>query len=80
MVFITDNFTVHTNIIPAELETELYRWMGISSSTHGLGISTRFNAGLQLTPPIIFYTELQLLSNDTWRLIVNHSVQLGTLQ
>jgi MuDR family transposase len=36
-----------------------------------------FNAGLQLTPLVMFYTELQLLSNDIWRLMVNHSVQLG---
>jgi hypothetical protein len=26
----------------------------------------------------MFYTELQLLSNDTWSLMVNHSVQPGT--
>jgi hypothetical protein len=54
----TDNFTMHTDITLAKLETELYRWMGILSSTHGLEILTRFNAGLQLTPPVMFYTEL----------------------
>jgi hypothetical protein len=37
---------VHTDITLAELETELYRWMRILSSTHGLEISARFNAGL----------------------------------
>jgi hypothetical protein len=63
MVFITQkkaigNFTVHTDITLAELETELYRWMRILSSTHSLEISVKFNAGLQLTPPIMFYTEL----------------------
>jgi hypothetical protein len=42
----TDNFTVHTDITLAELETELYRWMGILSSTHDLEISARFNARL----------------------------------
>jgi hypothetical protein len=42
----TDNFTVHTDITLAELETELYRWMGILSSIHDLEISVRFNAGL----------------------------------
>jgi hypothetical protein len=42
----------------AELETEIYRWMKILSSTHGLEISMRFNAGLQLTPLVMFYTEL----------------------
>jgi hypothetical protein len=54
----TDNFTVHTDITLAKLETELYRWMGISSSTHGLEISARFNVELQLTPSVMFYTEL----------------------
>jgi hypothetical protein len=54
----TDNFTVHTDITLGELEIELYRWMGISSSTHGLEISARFNVGLQLTHPVMFYTEL----------------------
>jgi hypothetical protein len=54
----TDNFMVHTDITLAELETELYRWMGILSSTHGLEISSRFNTGLELTPPVIFYTKL----------------------
>jgi hypothetical protein len=33
---VTDNFMVRTDITLVELETELYRWMGISSSTHGL--------------------------------------------
>jgi hypothetical protein len=42
----TDNFTVHTDITLNELETELYRWMGISSSTYSLEISARFNVGL----------------------------------
>jgi hypothetical protein len=55
---IIGNFTVHTDITLAELETELYRWMGISSTTHGLEISARFNARLQLTLLVIFYTEL----------------------
>jgi hypothetical protein len=40
------NFTMHTDITLAELETELYRWKRISSSTHGLEISARFNVGL----------------------------------
>jgi hypothetical protein len=50
MMFITkkttDNFTVHTDITLTELEIELYQWMVILSSTHGLEISARFNAGL----------------------------------
>jgi hypothetical protein len=54
----TGNFMVHTDITHAELEAEIYRWMGILSSTHGLEISARFNAGLQLTPQVMFYTEL----------------------
>jgi hypothetical protein len=42
----TDNFTVHADITLTKLETELYRWMGILSSTHGLEISARFNVEL----------------------------------
>jgi hypothetical protein len=49
---------VHTDIMLGELEIELYRWMGIPSSTHDLEISARFNVRLQLTPPVIFYTKL----------------------
>ena len=65
----TANFTVRDDFTLEELEVKLSRFMGISRSTHGLAISARFNAQ---PPPVIFYSELQIMNNDTWRLVVNH--------
>jgi hypothetical protein len=52
----TKNFTANDDISFGELEVELYRWMGISRSTHNISITSRFHNGMN-------YSELQILNN-----------------
>jgi hypothetical protein len=63
------NFTVNEDITLSRLRNEIYRVLELSEIQFNLKIRVKFNAS---PPPCVFFTEIELLNNETWRFIVEN--------